>query len=72
MPKIAQTRTATNREMLQRGKKKRKRRTKEQINKDFLYNIQHTDKGQRDRSTKNRQTHIQKGIWTTYNKAGSK
>jgi hypothetical protein len=35
MPKIAQTRTATNREMLQRGKKKRKRRTKEQINKEF-------------------------------------
>jgi hypothetical protein len=42
MPKIAQTRTATNREMLQRGKKKRKRRTKEQ-----RFFIQHTTHRQR-------------------------
>jgi len=45
MPKIAQTRTATNREMLQRGKEIRKKTTKELINKEFLYNKQHTDKG---------------------------
>jgi hypothetical protein len=72
MPKIAQTRTATNREMLQRGKEIRKRRIEEQINKEFFYNIDTHQQRIERHMYKNRHTHIEKGIWTAYSKAGSK